>query len=265
MKSFFIKVFMMVAAALCMLEGLVLVAVGLGRLPSEKLLEFYNNLMATPRSLTTIAGVGAFFVVLGFILLIFSARTRPAPHVIEVEKDGKPLSIPEKAVRSFILQIIEQSPCASDVSIEFEHKGKKDVEISIAIGLDGVSSIYEELNEIEQVIKAELDRVFEWKDFTITFHLRGVGVDKTKKYFSRTPEQPPAPAPQEAVPGIQENIEEADKDEKSEGADGPIKTVMIDSDMTDSEATDDKHHSGKTKDKPHSESLFPKMLFGGHK
>ncbi|MBF0511520.1 MAG: hypothetical protein HQL13_04235 [Candidatus Omnitrophica bacterium] len=249
MKSFFIKVFMMVAAGFCMLEGLVLLAVGLGRLPSLKLLEFYNKLMATPKSLTTIAGVGAFFVVLGFILLIFSARTKPTPHVIEVEKDGKPLSIPEKAVRNFILQIIEQNPCASDVTVEFEHKGKRDVEISIAIGLDGVSSIYKELNEIEEVLKVELDRVFEWTYFTIAFHLRGVGVDKTKKYFAASKE--PAPL----VPDTQVKAQEPVEAQKIESQDVDLKTEMI----------EDKEPLENTEDKPYKESLFPKILFGKHK
>ncbi|MBF0503605.1 MAG: hypothetical protein HQL14_00745 [Candidatus Omnitrophica bacterium] len=249
MKSFFIKVFMMIAAGLCMLEGLVLVAVGLGRLPSDKLMEFYNNLLATPRSLTTVLGVGAFFVVLGFILLIFSARTRPAPHVINVEKDGKPLSIPEKAIRSFILQIIEQSPCASDVGIEFEHGPGDNIEILVAIGLDGVSSIYEELNEIEQVLKAELDRVFEWKNFKITFHLRGVGVDKTKKYFASA-------AAVETKATVEEPVSFTTQGENiTAEVNQAIKAKII----------DEEEPIEKEKDKPIGEMQFLKNLFGEHK
>ncbi|MBF0486345.1 MAG: hypothetical protein HQL16_07530 [Candidatus Omnitrophica bacterium] len=264
MKSFFIKVFMMVASALCMLEGLVLVAVGLGRLPSDRLLSLYNGLMAAPRSLTTISAVGAFFVTLGFILLVLSSRTKPAPHVIDVEKDGKPLSIPEKAVRSFILQIIEQNPCASDVSVEFEHKGNKDVEIMIAIGLDGVSSIYEELNDIESVLKTELDRVFEWKGFKITFHLRGVGVDKNKKYFSSAVVEPSVPPAEEKVEPLLEAEKPAAGDEaiKAEMTDEPSSSGTVDQDVEPH--AEEPLQKRKAKDREQHPSLFSKVLFGEH-
>ncbi|MBF0569198.1 MAG: hypothetical protein HQL18_00255 [Candidatus Omnitrophica bacterium] len=261
MKSLLIKVFMMVASAFCMLEGLVLVAVGLGRLPSDRLLAAYNTLMATPKALTSILGVGAFFVTLGFILLVLSSRTRPAPHVIDVEKDGKPLSIPEKAVRNFILQIIEQNPCASDVSVEFEHTGKKDVEILIAIGLDGVSSIYEELNEIEKVLEAELGRVFEWKGFKITFHLRGVGVDKKKKYFAAAVVAPSAPAVEnKAEPVNNEQPVAVDEVVKSEATEESVPVEMIDQ-VAEPQAEES---SSKRKAKEQHPSLFSKMLFGEH-
>jgi len=203
MKSLLAKVFMVVAAAFCMVEGIVLVAVGLGTLSSEKLLSLYAQLIAAPKALTAVLSVGGFFVLLGFILLVLSARTRPVPHTIEVEKDGKMLSIPERAVRDFILQILKQNPCASDVNVDFTHIGKgKDVEVEISAALDGVTSIYEELGEIEAVLRTELDRVFEWKTFTIAFHLRGIGIDPKRKYFAKAVIEtaPAAAAPDAATP-----------------------------------------------------------------
>lgn len=180
---------MVFAATLCMLEGLVLIAFGLGRLSPERLGAFYSHLIAVPKALATISGVGLFFVLLGFILLVISSRAKPAPQMIEVEKNGKALNVPQTAIRNFIQQIVEQNPCASDIGVDFERKGTQ-IEIQIAIALDGVSSIYQELNQIEEVLKAELERVFELKDFKFNFQLRGVGVDPQKKYFSSGEAEP---------------------------------------------------------------------------
>ncbi|MBF0477918.1 MAG: alkaline shock response membrane anchor protein AmaP [Candidatus Omnitrophica bacterium] len=194
MKSFFIKIFMVIAAAFCLAEGLVLVAVGLGRLTPEKLQQLYAALLAAPKALSIILGVGLFFVILGFILLILSSRTKPVPPTIQVEKDGRTLNIPQLAVKDFIMQILEQNPYTSDFTVAFERKGKgPELDIMITLALNGVSSIYEELNKIEDVVKTELERVFDLKDFKFVFLLRGVAGDPKKKYFA-SPESEEQPA-----------------------------------------------------------------------
>ncbi|MBF0330864.1 MAG: hypothetical protein HQL17_02925 [Candidatus Omnitrophica bacterium] len=259
MKSFFIKVFMLFAAALCMLEGLVLVAVGLGQLSSERLMAVYSNLMAAPKAMTTVFSIGAFFIALGFILLVLSSRTKPAPHEIKVEKDGKVLNIPERAVKEFILQIIQQNPCAADVTVEFVHTGEA-IDIEISASLDGVSSIYKELNEIEEVLKAEIDRVFEWKGFKITFHLRGIGIDRKKKYFASS------------VAPVVEAVAEAEEKPAAEEKSGDTQEATmaeVGEAVTDEEASDDeekapevKHSKDQPKDKTKGSSFLSKMLLG---
>ncbi len=255
MKSLLVKVFMMLSAAFCMLEGLVLIAVGLGRLPSEQLLAVYTRLMAAPKSLTTVLGIGVFFVLLGFILLILSSRTKPVPHEIQVEKDGKVLNIPERAVKDFILQIIAQNPCTSDVTVAFERK-EKDIEIEISASLDGVSSIYKELNEIEDVLKSELDRVFEWKAFTISFHLRGIGVDPKKKYFAAAPAAV-------AIAAAVEQVSPA-SEEKVEATEEPLRSVLVsEADEEDEKPVNEQLLARKTpKESPKASSFFSKILLG---
>lgn len=241
MKSLLAKIFMVVASAFCLCQGVVLVAVGLGTLSSEKLMSFYSQLIAAPKALTVLFWVGGFFILLGFILLIISARTRPVPHVIEVEKDGKPLSIPERAVREFILQILKQNPCASDVNVDFEHKGKgRDVEIEISAALDGVTSIYEELGEIEAVLKTELERVFEWKTFTVSFHLRGVGIDPKRKYFSKSVVAAAPAAAVEAEAGIPAVIETENAPEETTMA---AAGTIVDEDVAEAAPGKDKKSS----------------------
>ncbi len=229
---------MVFSAALCMLEGLILIAFGLGRLSPERLLALYNSLLAAPKALTTISGIGLFFLLLGFILLIISSKAKPAPQMIEVQKDGKTLNVPQKAIKDFILQILEQNRCASDISVDFECKGKE-VEIQIAIALDGSASIYQGLNQIEEVLKAELERVFEWKAFKFNFQLRGVGVDARKKYFSNAGTEQPQEA-QEA----EANSEDADAQIATEDNESPAKSKT----------------KGKSKSK--YDSLLSKMLWG---
>lgn len=184
-KSFFVKVFLIIAAMLCMFEGLVLFAVGMGRLSSERLLSLYNGLLGLPKALAAISGIGFFFVILGFILLAVSSRSKPAPRMIEIEKDGKVLTVPQSTLRDFIKQIIDQNPYVSDSNVEFEQKTKGGgIDIKISSAFNGVPSIYQELDLIETTLKDEIQRVFEWKDFKFTFRLRGVSVDPKKKYFA---------------------------------------------------------------------------------
>ena len=183
MKTFFMKVFLIIASALCMFEGLVLVAVGLGQLSSERLLFFYNRLLQAPKSLGTILGVGIFFVILGFTLLIVSSRTKPGRKMITIEKDGKALSVPQETVKSFVKQILEQNPYASDINVDLDQK-EGWIDIRIAAAFNTVSSIHQEVSRIEEVLRNEINRVFEWKDFKFIFQLRGVSIDTQKKYFS---------------------------------------------------------------------------------
>lgn len=234
MKTFFMKVFLIIASAMCLLEGLVLVAVGLNQLSSERLLSFYSRLLTAPKSLSTILGIGVFFMMLGFILLVVSSRTRPAPKMISVEKDGKALRIPQETIKGFIKQIVEQNPFASDISVDFETKDELTT-IRLACAFNAVDSVHQEVNRIEEVLKNEIESVFEWKDFQFTFQLRGVGVDPKKKYFSSSEA--------EAELAIAEKVDAADEELASE-------------DEPEAKAKE------KNKAKPKDKNLISKMLFG---
>lgn len=212
MKTFFMKVFLIIASALCLFEGLVLLAVGLGQLPSERLLTFYSRLIAAPKSLSTIMGIGIFFLVLGFILLLMSSRTKPAAKMITVEKDGKALRIPQETIKSFIKQILEQNPYATDSSVDFQAKDEI-TEIRISSAFNAVGSVHQEVNRIEEVLKNEIESVFAWKDFQFVFQLRGVGVDPQKKYFPSANAQAPAQDPEKLRTGETEIILEEEAPE----------------------------------------------------
>lgn len=199
MKTFFTKILLILASSLCMFEGLVLVAVGMGKLSPDTLVAFYNGLLATPKSMTTILAIGLFFVLIGFILLVVASRTKPAPRMIVVEKDGKALGIPQLTIKDFIKQIIAQNPYITDAGVVFVRK-KSGVDIRIVADLEGVQSVHQELARIEDVLREELQSVFEWKDFDFNFELSGVKVNPKKKYFV-----------QEGAPvrdGVKEAVEE---------------------------------------------------------
>ncbi|MBF0494843.1 MAG: hypothetical protein HQL28_06940 [Candidatus Omnitrophica bacterium] len=216
MKTFFMKIFLVVASTVCMFEGLVLVAVGLGRLTPDKLVKIYNKLLAVPHSLSTILGVGFFFVVLGFILLAVASRTKPVPKMIEVEKNGRLLSIPQATVKDFIRQILEQNRYMSDITVEFEPRGKdKELDIFIVASFNGVPSVHEEINRIEGVLAKEMENVFDWKGYSFKFQLRGIGIDPKKRYFGSE-----GPVPEEKKVSGRPNTaaEEETKEENEEEA-----------------------------------------------
>ncbi|MBF0217676.1 MAG: hypothetical protein HQL30_11875 [Candidatus Omnitrophica bacterium] len=184
MKTFFMKIFLVVASMFCLFEGLVLAAVGLGRLAPERLLSIYNRVIAIPNSLTTIFSVGMFFLILGFILLLVASRTRPQPKMILVEKEGRVLGIPQATVKDYVVQILKKNPYMTDTTVTFEPAKKGWIDITIVSGFSGVSSVHKELSRVEETLRSEIENVFDWKDFKFIFELRGVGVDPRKKYFA---------------------------------------------------------------------------------
>lgn len=242
MKTLFVKFFMVIAAGLCMFEGVILAAIGLGRLTPEKLTVIYSRLIEAPKALPTILGIGMFFVLLGFILLILSSRTRPLPKMITVNKEGKILRIPQQTIKSFIKQIIEQNPYARDISIELETK-EQSTDIRIEAAFNGVPSVYEELNRIEEVLKSEIQSVFDWKDFQFTFQMRGVSVDQNKKFFSTGKK----------------------KTGQITGSDTQIEEPQLSSgeEELENQEIPEINHMNKLKDKTKDKTLITKMLWGG--
>ena len=190
MKTILTKVFLVIAALVCMLEGLVLVDVGLGRVPPDRAIDLYVKLFQIPHGLSTVLVLGFLFIILGFILIVLASRAKPVVRIIQVERNGKILNIPYTTIKDFIEQIIAQNPYMHSVSVEFESNGKKAVDINIVSGFRDVPSIHRELNVVEEVLKGEIERVFEWKGFAFHFQLGEVSVNSQKKFFpdSKVPE-----------------------------------------------------------------------------
>ena len=252
MKTVMMKVFLIAASLVCMLEGLVLVDVGLGRLPPDRAVDLYVKMFQTPHGLQTVLGVGLLFIVLGFILIMTASRTKPAVRMIEVVRSGKILKIPYVTIKDFIEQIIGQNPYITDFSVDFEAKGKGAIDIMIVSGFKDVPHIHRELNLVEEILKNELERVFEWKDFAFHFQLGEVSVSPNKKYFGddktqETPGQPAVIAEQPAAiaeqPSASPEIEEVEMDRK-EG-------VLEEASVEESE-----------KEVPKARSKFAAMLWG---
>lgn len=237
MKTFFLKLFLALAALVCVSEGIAFVTVGAGRLEPGKLLSLYVQLVQNPGAMTATLNAGLCFVLTGLILLFIASRAKPAPVMIEIEKDGKILTVPLAIMKDFISQILEQNPYVRDLTISLEHKRKgRATGIHLSCALDGAPSIHEEINRIEDTLKNEIENVFAWKEFNFSFQLRGVGLDPEKKYFS----SPDA----DAQDAQRENPEHADEPEESED-EPPVS----------------KFHS-RGRNRPKDKSLFSKMLWG---
>ncbi|MBF0521943.1 MAG: hypothetical protein HQL24_02685 [Candidatus Omnitrophica bacterium] len=270
MKTFFMKLFLVVAASLCMFEGLVFLAVGLGRLSPDKLVTLYNNLLQTPSALKTMQGAGAFFIALGFILLVLSARTKHDPKVITVEQDGKVLNIPQKTVMDFIKQIGTQNPYVSYFHVNFYNKPKEGFIISIAIDLHGVPSVQQELSRIEQTLSSELENVFGWKNFKFNFSVQGVSVNPKKKYFSSPEEskEPEAVVPAEEKsenPATEQQPPVETPTEETNPADLTVKKSAIEDAASESAPAEEEQEQlfdVDDKRKPQKTSVISKMLWG---
>lgn len=261
MKTFFVKIFMVVAAGLCLFEGLVLIAAGLGRLTPEQLTSIYNRLMASPKVLSFVSGVGIFFLVLGFILLIVSSRTKPAPKMIMVEKDGRSLGIPQQTIGNFINQVMEQNPYVSDVNVEFVPT-QEETQIMIASAFNGVPSVHHEINRIEEVLQNEIEKVFGWKGFKINFQLRGVSVNSKRKYFSSGNGEKKI-APQDNQEAATPTVEQEDEPlltvkEKVVGRDSRMEAEEFE----DGDQGNDDELRPAEKHKPKDKSMLSKMLWG---
>lgn len=195
MKTVLMKIFLIVSAMACMLQGMMLLSVGLGRLPAGKLVNLYEQLMNIPAALKTVEIVGVFFVLLGFILLVFAARAKQVPKMIKIEEDGQSLNITYKTIIDYIEQIGSQDPYVTHFLADFINDRKEGVIIPVQIELNGVPSVQQVLNEIEHTLRDEIENVFGLKKFKFDFHIKGVSIDPKKKYFaSPVVEKAPLPA-----------------------------------------------------------------------
>ena len=186
MKTIFEKLFFSMAALVCMFAGLVFIDVGLGRLAPERIADLYVHLIQVPVALRTILGVGLFFIVLGFMCMVIIYRIKSSPKMIEVEKEGRILSLSYATIKSFIEQIIGQHPCMTVTGVELELKEKNNIDIKIVAGFKDAPSVQEELNRVEEMLRNEIERVFGWKNYAFHFELREIGIDPQKKYFPDT-------------------------------------------------------------------------------
>ena len=150
----------MFSAMTCMFQGIMLLSVGLGRLSPQKLVILYDQLFSQPAALKTIEIVGAFFVLLGFILLLFAARTKQVPKIITVEQEGQSLNITYKTVIDFIEQVGSQDPYVTHFVADFVNDRKEGIIIPVEIELNGVPSVHHVLGEIEGTLRNEIHNVF---------------------------------------------------------------------------------------------------------
>lgn len=184
----------MIGATLCMFEGMVLLSVGLGKLPPERLSMVYEHMMTLPTAIRTIQIFGSFFIALGFILLFFASRTKPVPKTIAVEQEGKFLNVPYDTLIDFIKQIGDQNPYVKDFHVTFQTKAKGQVVIVITLELHGVPSVYLVLKQIEDTLRNEIENVFAWKNYGFDFKVEGVSIDADKKYFAPHHNEKESPA-----------------------------------------------------------------------
>jgi len=207
LKTFFMKAFLMFSAMACMFQGMMLLSVGLGRLSPQKLVILYDQLLNFPAALKTIEIVGAFFVVLGFILLGFAARTKHTPKMVTVEQEGQTLNIDYTTVIDFIEEVGSQDPYVTHFLADFIYDRKEGITIPIEIELNGVPSVHHVLIEMENTLREEIVNVFGLKEIRFDFHVKGVSIDPKKKYFTSHVVEPKTPAIQEAsIPQLEELV-----------------------------------------------------------
>lgn len=192
----------MIAASLCMFEGLMLLAVGLGRLSPQKLVILYNQLLSSPVAFKSIQIVGVFFIALGFLVLLLASRTKAVPKMISIDQDGKVLNIAYHTVIDFIEQVGSQDPFVTHFKANFINSRKEGIIIPIEVGLSGVPSVQQVLDEMENTLRGEIENVFGLKKIKFDFNIQGVSIDPKKKYFQH-PELKTAPKSVEEIPVAQ--------------------------------------------------------------
>ena len=183
----------------CMFQGMMLLSVGLGRLSPQKLVILYDQLLNLPAALKTIEIVGTFFILLGFILLLFASRTKQIPKTITVEQEGQSLNITYKTVIDFIEEVGSQNPYVTHFIADFINDHRTGIIIPVDIELNGVPSVHHILNEMENTLRSEIGNVFGLKKFKFEFHVQGVSIDPKKKYFAASAHQPAIPEPEKTA------------------------------------------------------------------
>ena len=177
MKNTFTKIFALLCGIIFIAEGAILLQVYFGKLHPHDIIQLFNLLVSKQIHLHYLLGISLGFILSGLIFLrIFIGKKRSSIDDITINKKGEVIRIPAEAIKEVVQQIISLNSHFTDVGIEIR-KIKKWINIELCCAYAGNESIPKKINEIKEIIRGEMMRVFDFRYLKINFQLDGVTLE----------------------------------------------------------------------------------------
>ena len=188
MKTFLIKLFSLVCAAVFIFESMVLFAVRYGRILPKDAISFYTFVLRTPRALDATLGFAIGFLCAGLIFLSVAFRRTRKQKIILIKENGETLRIPMDVVKDFISQILGQNRHMSEFDTKIHNK-RKWLFIDIFPVFNNDVAVRQQVNQMREDLKEQIEYAFELNRCKVNFQLKGINAATAKKETTGTEDQ----------------------------------------------------------------------------
>jgi len=178
MKNFFIKLFFYVSFVVFTFEGLILTLMAAGRLSVTRIELFLASFASHQDSNILFIAAGGFFL-FALVFLISALKTYDQPPVIIIKDKNEVLRIPLETIKEFVNQIISMNSHIKNVEM-YVTKKKRWVTINILAMYSGCKPVHEEIIKLREIVKGELQRIFEFPFLRINFQLEGISLEHNR-------------------------------------------------------------------------------------
>ncbi len=223
MKNFIIKIFFLICALIFIGESLVLFFIRFGNISSEQVNYYYSMLFQLPMSMRVLSIFAALFLWLSCIFFINVFRKNSTPKEVIIKDRGELLRIPVTTIEDLVRQIASMNTHFDNIEM-FITNSSNIVKINISCTYSGFKSVKEEVSELKEILRGEINRVLDLHRVIINFYLDGIKVrhvtqdPDNKGDFLETVYDSDAPQDDE------EDLEANDEEEVSEDSSEELET-----------------------------------------
>jgi uncharacterized alkaline shock family protein YloU len=184
----------------------------IGYFSADDTVRLYGFLSQAQRGVNILSGFTISLLTIGLIFLYYAIRRTGEAETIVLKDKGQMVHIPAETFKDFINQILEKESSLSDFDTAVHRKGKW-IYVDVASNFTGAVPVRRETSQIKEILKSEIERVFELPHFKITFQMKGINAARAKNR-ERSIEK--NLGLEEETNQLNENMNEEDKLQKEE-------------------------------------------------
>jgi len=165
-------------------ESILLFRIHTGNFTLQNTISLYNLSQNNLSSFPVLLALAIAFFLFGMLcLLILFNKSYQAIDEIIIKNKGEIISIPFETIKNVVMQMISLNSHLKDIDISITQI-KKDININIACSYKGNRSIMEQIEEVKEIVKGEIKRVFSLPNFKLNFQLDEIIIDHSSDFIN---------------------------------------------------------------------------------
>lgn len=179
MKNVIMRVFLFGCGTVFIVESIALFMIRMGYFDVSVASQMYNSLFQTTSRLDMLLACAACFGLVGLVLMFRVFWGIGQSKAIIIKDKGEVVRIPAKTIKDFIAQIIDLNSALEDVKMIVK-PNRKWIDLKILCSYTGDQPVSTELHRVKEIIKTEMNKVFDFTYVRINFQLEGISIETTK-------------------------------------------------------------------------------------